>query len=131
MKFQAEVKGVNSGALKIGGKGVKFAPCIRQMSLIQFGHYYAPTFHAYLQAVHLGGNAAQSVVSTVEAVQYARVSGIVQAVGAKVKLESAQSVGGLRQEQILVRGALLANRSRMDGRRRLPLTRLKSRLFIA
>src|SRR5271169_513501 len=106
MELGAEIDGVNAGALEIGGQGVEFAAGIRQMPLVQSGDDNAAAFNAQFQAVQFGGNAAQTVVSIVEAIEHPRVSRIVETMGAEEKMEAAQGMGSLCDAHLIAGGAL-------------------------
>src|SRR5271169_3279874 len=132
MKFGAEENGMNSGTLEITGKGMKFAPSIRQMPVAESGDNNATAFNANFETVQQGGGVAQAVVSLVQAVEDARVGGFVETMGSEKKIEAAKDLRDLEQTRIFIVSAVARCRRRRSGRRgRLAYTRLGRRFFVA
>ena len=120
MKFRGKKDGVNSGALQIGGEGVKFAASVGQVAFIQLVNDNAAAFNANFQAVKSIGSAAQAIVGLIEAVEHARVRGIVEPLGAEMKIESAECLGSLDEERVFRSGAIAIRRgSDLAARARL------------
>jgi len=79
---------------------VEFASGVREVSFADLGDDDAAAFGTNFQATQVGGGAAQGFVGDVEAVLNARVSGAIEAMGAKEQVEFADGLDSVGEERL-------------------------------
>src|SRR6266852_5856220 len=130
MKFCGEVQSLNSAALQIGGESVKLAARVGEVAFIELGDDDAAALRADFQAVEIGGGALQRVISVVQAVNQARMRGIVQTLAAQEKIQVAKSLRDAGEASVVLRAGAMKLQSRAVLRRGARAGRLGKMLFV-
>jgi len=103
MEFRGEVDGLNAGALKIAGQGMKFAARIGQMAFGNFSDDDAAAFGADFHAAEVGSDTEQGVVSGIETVENTGMRGLIQTMSAKEEVKFAEGADGLVLQRVGMR----------------------------
>ena len=108
IEFGREPEGLDSGALEFRGESVEFAAGIGEVSFADLRNDNAAAFGANFEAAQIGSRAAQGFVGDVEAVLHARVSDVVEAMGAEEQVEFTHGQDGIGEERLDGTGLLAA-----------------------
>src|SRR5277367_2428242 len=90
MKFCGEVQRLHSSALQIHREGVQFASDVGQVRVAYGGNNESAALRAHFQPAEFRGGTPKGIVGSIEIVDDARVSRIVEPVGAEKQVEVAQ-----------------------------------------